>query len=59
VSDTGKRQEHPVVFTNAIHNTPALKEFATKCMGEFLTFLTEFRNSQQQRYVPIARHPAY
>jgi len=50
VNEVNRATDHPVVFTNEIHDNPSLEEVATESIGEIVDFVAAFKLKHQQRY---------
>jgi len=50
VNEDTRAKDHPVVFTNEIHDNPSLEEVATESIAEIVDFVAEFKLSREQRY---------
>jgi hypothetical protein len=50
VNEGSNAKEYPVVFTEEIHKIPSLSEVAVESMGEIVEFITQFKESHNERY---------
>jgi len=50
VNEDSKGKEHPVVFTDEIHDNRSLHNVAHESMTQIVTFVEEFKQRCQLRY---------
>jgi hypothetical protein len=51
VNEDSRATEHPVVFTNEIHDNPSFEEVATESIAGIVDFVADFKSNREKKYV--------